>query len=589
MPTTFGVFMLYTGCAICVFPINPSIKPEHHSKYGYVHAYIGENIYSKLSRCRISSEPKPTKKGQGTDSGGSTLQTYSASVSGGKVRFLAYWVSSEASLLLERIHSTYKDTFTKFSMKGQKLPTVLLESFASFVESMSTTKVNEVQEDVLKQASLSIEDFEQVGLELSWLKKRLEEAKKANKHAESIVYVDLCEAALKVGRAKVRELEEGLVKAKAELEDCSTDLPNSLAVNDYLLLDVVGRLRAPKANDAELNLFLEVEHSRRGLPKIPPTVCSDDILLFFKLYDPLKEELRYVGRFYVKADGMPEIHSEPNVRCDPVDKMVTFRDSQISLEDESRGQCGHPNVPSFLEYVYHHQISNSCIWLSLERSKQIKPEHHSKRGSEPQQTERGQGTISGGSTTQTHSANSASGKERGRGTISGGSTTQTHSANAPSGKVRFLAYWVSSEASLLLERIHHIQKNTFTRFSMKGEKLQTLLLESFASFVESMSTTKVNEVQEDVLRQATLSIEDFEQVGLELSWLKKRLEEAKKANKHAESLVYVDLCETALKVGRAKVRELEEGLVKAKAELEDCSTDLPNSVAVNDYLLLDVV
>ncbi|KAF7143337.1 hypothetical protein RHSIM_Rhsim05G0178500 [Rhododendron simsii] len=349
----------------------------------------------------------------------------------------------------------------------------------------------------------------------------------------------------------------------------------------------VGRLRAPKANDAELNLFLEVEHSRRGLPKIPPTVCSDDILLFFKLYDPLKEELRYVGRFYVKADGMPvdilakinrlagfdpgedielfeEIHSEPNVRCDPVDKMVTFRDSQlgngdiicfqISPEDESRGQCGHPNVPSFLEYVHRHQI---------------KPEHHSKRGcfvsSEPQQT------------------------ERGRGTISGGSTTQTHSANAPAGKVRFLAYWVSSEASLLLERIHLIHKDTFTRFSMKGEKLQTLLLESFASFVESMSTTKVNEVQEDVLRQATISIEDFEQVGLELSWLKKRLEEAKKANKRAESLVYVDLCETALKVGRAKVRELEEGLVKAKAELEDCSTDLPNSLAVNDYLLLDVV
>ncbi|KAG5549841.1 hypothetical protein RHGRI_014968 [Rhododendron griersonianum] len=143
----------------------------------------------------------------------------------------------------------------------------------------------------------------------------------------------------------------------------------------------VGRLRAPKANDAELNLFLEVEHSRRGLPKIPPTVCSDDILLFFKLYDPLKEELRYVGRFYVKADGMPvDILAKIN-RCDPVDKMVTFRDSQlgngdiicfqISLEDESRGQCGHPNVPSFLEYVYHHQgvthVYFAVVTLNLPR------------------------------------------------------------------------------------------------------------------------------------------------------------------------------------------------------------------------------
>ncbi|KAG5549843.1 hypothetical protein RHGRI_014969 [Rhododendron griersonianum] len=344
----------------------------------------------------------------------------------------------------------------------------------------------------------------------------------------------------------------------------------------------VGCLRAPEANDAELNLFLEVERSRQvGLPKIPPTVCSDDILLFFKLYDPLKEELRYfnipflglvlhvVGlsfppRLVSEAVLYVEIKFEPIVMCEHVDKMLTFRDSQLGDGDivcfqkspqvESSRQCEHLDVPSFLEYVHYHQI---------------KPEHHSKYGcqisSEPKPTERGQGTDSGGS------------------------TLQTYSANVSDGKVRFLAYWVSSEVSFLLGRIHSTYKDTFTKFSMKGQKLPTVLLESFASFVESMSTTKVNEVQEDVLKQASLSIEDFEQVGLELSWLKKRLEEAKKANKRAESLIYVDLCETALKVGRAKVRELEEGLVKAKAELEDCSTDLPNSLAVNDYLLLDVV
>ncbi|KAE9447954.1 hypothetical protein C3L33_20145, partial [Rhododendron williamsianum] len=596
-------------------------------------------------------------------------------------------------------------------MKGQELPTVLLESFASFVESMSMTMVNEVQEDVLRQATLSIEDFEQVGLELSWLKKRLEEAKKANKHAESLVYVDLCETALKVGRAKVRELEEGLVKAKAELEDCSTDLPNSLAVNDYLLLDVVARdedlmeqigrdkyfdlvdhnkvrsfrikrqmpfnlfkeevakefgipvqfqrfwLWAKRLNNtyrpsrhltpqqearpvnafdfssflvghlreatdkvkvAELNLFLEVELGQ-GLRPIPPPVKSaDDILLFFKLYDPLKEELRYfnipflglvlhvlglssppwlvseavlyvvsyVGRLYVKAGGMPveilakinrlagfapdediqlfeEIKYEP-LMCEVVNKMVTFRDSELedgdiicfqkSSQAECCGQFEHPDAPSFLDYVNYYQI---------------KPEHYRKRrrliSSEPEPT------------------------ERSRGTISGGSTMQTHSANAPAGKIRFLAYWVSSEASLLLERILNIHKDTYTNFSMKDENLQTVLLESFAAFIETMSTTKVYEVQEEVLRRATVSVKDFEQVGLELSWMKKRLETAKKVNKCTESRIYVDLCETALKVGRAKVRELEEGLVKAKAELEDWSTNLPNSLAANDYLLMDVV
>ncbi|KAF7143289.1 hypothetical protein RHSIM_Rhsim05G0178400 [Rhododendron simsii] len=348
----------------------------------------------------------------------------------------------------------------------------------------------------------------------------------------------------------------------------------------------------------------------QGLQPIPPPVKSaKDILLFFKLYDPMKEELRYfnspflglmlhvlglssppwlvseaviyvvnyVGRLYVKAGGMPveilakinrlagfapdedidlfeEIKYEPYLMCEVVNKMVTFRDSELedgdiicfqkSSQAECCGQFEHPDAPSFLDYVNYYQRLIS---------------------SEPEPT------------------------ERSRGTISGGSTTQTHYANAPAGKIRFLAYWVSSEASLLLERILNIHKDTYTNFSMKEENLQTVLLESFAAFIETMSTTKVYEVQEEVLRRATISIKDFEQVGLELSWMKKRLETAKKVNKCTESRIYVDLCETALKVGRAKVRELEEGLVKAKAEPEDWSMDLPNSLAANDYLLMDVV
>ncbi|KAF7142568.1 hypothetical protein RHSIM_Rhsim05G0178700 [Rhododendron simsii] len=229
---------------------------------------------------------------------------------------------------------------------------------------------------------------------------------------------------------------------------------------------------------------------------------AKDILLFFKLYDPLKEELSYVGRLYVKASGKQvEIFSKINGLAgfapDEDIELFELEDGDIicfqkSSQAECFGQCGHPDAPSFLDYVNCHQIE---------------PEHHRKRrrliSSEPEPT------------------------ERSRSAISGGSTTQTHSTNAPAGKIRFLAYWISSEASLLLERVLNIHKDTFTKFSIFGLNVQTLLLESFASFIEFMSTPKVNEVQEDVLRQATLAIKDFEHVGLELWWLKKRLEEAK--------------------------------------------------------------
>ena len=93
--------------------------------------------------------------------------------------------------------------------------------------------------EALSRAAISLEDFEQVGLDLSWLKQRLDEAKRVNKCSDSVVFMELCMSTLKVARARVRELEEGLIKAKAEVEDRSRELSNSLGVDDYILKDVV--------------------------------------------------------------------------------------------------------------------------------------------------------------------------------------------------------------------------------------------------------------------------------------------------------------------------------------------------------------
>ncbi|KAI8556260.1 hypothetical protein RHMOL_Rhmol05G0239100 [Rhododendron molle] len=187
----------------------------------------------------------------GTTSPESTLSD--ATATAGKVRFLSYRVSSEALLLLEKIRRLHEGTYVKFSMKGQALPTVLLESFAAFISSLSSTKVNELNEEALRLAANSIEDFEQVGLDLRWLKQRLEEAKDVKKHSDSVITVesctsalevaratvDSCTSALEVARAKVRELEDGLAKAKLEGEVMSRELPKSLGGNDSVLKDIV--------------------------------------------------------------------------------------------------------------------------------------------------------------------------------------------------------------------------------------------------------------------------------------------------------------------------------------------------------------
>ncbi|CAL1386879.1 unnamed protein product [Linum trigynum] len=163
----------------------------------------------------------------------------------------------------------------------------------------------------------------------------------------------------------------------------------------------VGQLRevSNKANNAELKLFLEVELGPDLRPIAPLDRTKEDILLFFKLYDPLKEELRYIGRLFVKGSGKPmeiltklnemagyapeqeielyeEIKFEPHVMCEPIDKKIAFRSSQLEDGDivcfqkppPGSGQpCRYPDVPSFLDYVHNRQVVR---FRSLEKPKE---------------------------------------------------------------------------------------------------------------------------------------------------------------------------------------------------------------------------
>ncbi|KAL1821181.1 ubiquitin C-terminal hydrolase 12 [Daucus carota subsp. sativus] len=164
----------------------------------------------------------------------------------------------------------------------------------------------------------------------------------------------------------------------------------------------VGQLRevSNKNHTAELKLFLEIETGQDRLPISPPDKSKEDILLFFKLYDPKKEELRYVGRLFVKSTGKPieiltklnqmagfdadeeielfeEVKFEPCVMCERLDKRASFRLSQIEDGDiicfqkcpqpQNEEEYRYPDVPSFLEYVKNRQIVH---FRSLERPKE---------------------------------------------------------------------------------------------------------------------------------------------------------------------------------------------------------------------------
>ncbi|KAG6480913.1 hypothetical protein ZIOFF_057501 [Zingiber officinale] len=159
----------------------------------------------------------------------------------------------------------------------------------------------------------------------------------------------------------------------------------------FVGLSHVGELRevSNKAHNAELKLFLEVELGPDLHPLPPPLKTKEDILLFFKLYDPEKKDLRFVGRLFVKALGKPidilskliemaefsaneeielyeEIKFESNVMCERIDKKISFKSSQLedgdiicyqrALTSANRDEFQYPDVPSFLEYVRNRQL-----------------------------------------------------------------------------------------------------------------------------------------------------------------------------------------------------------------------------------------
>ncbi|WJX64617.1 ubiquitinyl hydrolase 1 [Trifolium repens] len=150
-----------------------------------------------------------------------------------------------------------------------------------------------------------------------------------------------------------------------------------------------------ESNKVEYHLFLQVEHGMDLCPIAPLIMRKDDILLFFKLYDPEKEELRYVGRFFVNCTGKPleiltklkklagydpdeeielyeEIKFEPDVMCEPVDNKLTFHENQLENGDiicfqkvsamDNVKLIRYPDVPSYLKYVRSRKVPFSSSY-----------------------------------------------------------------------------------------------------------------------------------------------------------------------------------------------------------------------------------
>ncbi|CAN8259679.1 unnamed protein product [Cochlearia groenlandica] len=205
---------------------------------------------------------------------------------------------------------------------------------------------------------------------------------------------------LQVRLKKKQEEKEDKKKDKAQSHLFTTikvardeDITEQIGKNIYFDLvdhEKVGQISETSnyARNAGLNLFLEIERGPDEQPIPPPFKSSEDILLFFKLYDPENAVLRYVGRLMVKCSCTPmdivgqlnqmagfdpneeielfeEINFEPSVLCEHLDKKTAFRLCEIGDGDVicyqkphsiQGSECQYPDVPSYLEYLKNREV-----------------------------------------------------------------------------------------------------------------------------------------------------------------------------------------------------------------------------------------
>ncbi|XP_030962284.1 ubiquitin carboxyl-terminal hydrolase 12-like isoform X2 [Quercus lobata] len=371
----------------------------------------------------------------------------------------------------------------------------------------------------------------------------------------------------------------------------------------------VGQLRevSDKANNAELKLFLEVE---LGQPVPPPERTKEDILLFFKLYDPSKEELRYVGRLFVKVSGKPveilpklnemagfsadeeielyeEIKFEPAIICECIDKTFTFRVSQLEDGDivcfqkspqvGSSDQYRYPDVPSFLDYVQNRQVVESVP--RAQTKTKVTPSTQEASVQEMTSNEKTESNAESGDSNRVYVENPQKKEDFARATSKDqeGESTQTDSDPLFS----LLSPDLRATCSQLLSKYPEMMKDTNKwTLSLRGFLLGQI------GFVVSQLQSKGKENCLDLPFDAFLStLSEAEGLSVNVGWLKSRvttLRDLKKAGssvhsslsslrelraKESSCINKAKETESALEVHGTSITQLQESINRLKVEL----------------------
>ncbi|XP_058749065.1 uncharacterized protein LOC131622030 [Vicia villosa] len=352
----------------------------------------------------------------------------------------------------------------------------------------------------------------------------------------------------------------------------------------------VGQLRkVKKVKEAELNLFLEVELRLDLRPIAPLKKRDDDILLFFKLYDPEKEELRYVGRLFVnpydkvseiltrlnklagydpdeEIDLYEEIKFEPDVMCEPVYESLTFLESELENGDiicfqkasatDNRNRIRNPDVPSYLKYVHNLQVFTEHEELLEKQNKNIIAEEINAMIDENVIAAIDR-VLSEGITIAVQSQHSAQGREV--------------SFSLPEKLLQELRDIVFKED--LVQKF----KNGLTPeidFNLVMEKI-----DAYADLFSSHQLEQVGDVK-NLLNNFVRVFEKMESLKKKQDWVKKSTDKHNEALKKTREKILTS--QTSFSNHQTQLNSLDGEIVDLKAKLEKLQIDRDNIAEIQD-------
>ncbi|GMP34988.1 hypothetical protein CsSME_00007632 [Camellia sinensis var. sinensis] len=159
----------------------------------------------------------------------------------------------------------------------------------------------------------------------------------------------------------------------------------------------------------------------------------------------------------------------------------------------------------------------------------------------------------------------------------------------PSAKVSFLSYWVSAEVTPILVRIQALHPRTFTAFNVPGPIVQTALLESFANFISDLTTKKVLTTSSKFVESVEANLDGFEKNGLDLSWMRARLQTVDGFFEHENNVAIITSLEEFIIDCEGALEQYRQNRDLFKEKDSALVAQLPQDVTLMDSLMKGLI